>query len=169
VTASTSDDHHAGGGKGGKKGGSVSTKPSSKPQGKGSGKAVAAKEPAADGSAPAPEGSDTHAGGEEGDASKAGRGQRRGGQGTGGGGLPRRSDRTPGSSDASFTPPPPLSDADIDHMTREEALAAVSRVSEARRRVPDTDAETKDRLKKEFDKLMAKIRSMAKDAGGGGK
>lgn len=94
--------------------------------------------------------------------SKAGRGARRAGAG-GTPGLARRSERTPGSSDTEFKAPPPLSDADIAAMSREEALAAVSKVSEARQRVPTDDEETRKRLKSEFDKLMAKIRS------GGGK
>ncbi|MFM7806839.1 MAG: hypothetical protein ACKPEA_02780, partial [Planctomycetota bacterium] len=97
------------------------------------------------------------------DGAKSGKGARRA-TGAGSPGLARRSERTPGSSDAEFKAPAPLSDADIAAMTREEALAAVSKVSEARQRVPADDEETRKRLKSEFDKLMGKIRS----GGGGG-
>ncbi len=164
--AVAAEEKHASNGKGSKKAGGVSTKPSNKPQGKSSGKSAAAKEGSPEAPA-APTDSVDAGGGDTGEASKGARGQRRGSPATAGGGLPRRSDRTPGSSDASFTPPPPLSDSDIEHMTREEALAAVSKVSEARQRVPADDTATKDRLKKEFDKLMAKIRSTAGGGGGG--
>lgn len=132
----------------GKGGARAATKPQADKGDKGgeqTASAPAGEEPAADG------------------AAKGGKGARRT-TGSGSTGLARRSERTPGSSDVDFKPPPPLSDADIAAMTREEALAAVSKVSEARQRVPADDEETRKRLKSEFDKLMAKIRS----GGGGG-
>jgi Tfp pilus assembly protein PilN len=90
------------------------------------------------------------------------RGSRRpSGSGDGEGGLARRSERNPGSADAEFKPPPPLSDADIAAMSREEAQAALSKVSEARQRIA-TDSEEQKRLRNEFNKIMSHLRSMPK-------
>ena len=72
-------------------------------------------------------------------------------------GLARRSERNPGSSDAEFKPPEPLSDAAIAAMTPEEVKTTLSKVSEARQRMPKEDPE-QIRLKQEFDKLMGRLR-----------
>jgi hypothetical protein len=74
------------------------------------------------------------------------------------GGLARRSERTPGSSDATVPVPPPITDEQIAAMTRSEASEAASRVAKARREA-SVDAATQARLKSEFEKLMLRSRS----------
>jgi hypothetical protein len=90
---------------------------------------------------------------------KSGRGSRRSSASAGSTpGLARRSERNPGSSDAEFKAPEPLSDAAIAAMTTEEIKSTLSKVSEARNRIPKDDTETQTRLKAEFNKLMARLR-----------
>ena len=85
------------------------------------------------------------------------RGVRRGSSSTSGS-VPRRSDHTPGSGDSSVSIPAPLTDAQIEAMSRPELLEAVARVSKARQQGV-IDPETEKRLKSEFEKLMLRIRS----------
>jgi len=90
---------------------------------------------------------------------RAARASRRGGSGSASAGsLPRRSERNPGSSDGEYKAPEPLSDAAIAAMTIEEVKTILSKVSEARQRVPKDDTATQTRLKNEFNKLMARLK-----------
>jgi hypothetical protein len=127
----------------------VSSKPSSKPvkaERKSGSDAVAASETGGGEAAPA-----------DGGESKGARATRRSGASGGESGLARRSERNPGSSDSDFKPPEPLSDAAITAMTPEEVKTTLSKVSEARQRMPKDDPE-QVRLKREFDKLMGRLR-----------
>lgn len=54
--------------------------------------------------------------------------------------------------------PPPLSQADIDAMSRREAQAALAAVSRARN-IRDLDEATKARLRQEFDMLITRVRT----------
>lgn len=74
-----------------------------------------------------------------------------------GGGLARRSERTPGSGDTGFPVPPPLTDEQIAAMSRAEAQEAAARVGRARKE-SSTDEATAARLKAEFEKLVARTR-----------
>jgi hypothetical protein len=149
-------------------GGAVSTKPPSKEEKPAAKPAVAkgATEPPAAAAEKPAEGA-APAAGEEGDATKSGRGQRRATPGASGG-LARRSERNPGSSDAEYKPPPPLTDAQIAAMSLAELHDAQSKVAEARKRVPADDAATAARLKDEFYKLQAKLQEKRNAGGGGG-
>ena len=95
--------------------------------------------------------------GERADAS-AGKGMRRSVPSGTSGGLARRSERTPGSSDSTVPVPPPITDEQIAAMTRTEASEAASRVAKARREA-SVDAATQARLKSEFEKLMLRSRT----------
>ena len=134
----------------GKRPATVSSKPSSKPvksERKSGSEAVASSEKVP-GEAAAGDGAD----------GKSGRPSRRpGASGGGESGLARRSERNPGSSDAEFKAPEPVSDAAIAAMTLEEVKTTLSKVSEARQRLPKDDKE-QVRLKHEFDKLMSRLR-----------
>jgi Tfp pilus assembly protein PilN len=133
----------------GKRPSTVSSKPSSKPvkaERKSGSDAVAASETGGGEAAPA-----------DGGESKGARATRRSGASGGESGLARRSERNPGSSDSDFKPPEPLSDAAITAMTPEEVKTTLSKVSEARQRMPKDDPE-QVRLKREFDKLMGRLR-----------
>ena len=98
-------------------------------------------------------------GGEASDGeSRGGRASRRAGASSGSdAGLARRSERNPGSADADVKAPEPVSDAAIAAMTVEELKTTLSKVSEARQRLPKDDKE-QVRLKHEFDKLMSRLR-----------
>ena len=134
----------------GKRPSTVSSKPSSKPvksERKSGSDAVASSEKVS-GDGAAADGAD----------GKSGRPSRRtGASGGGESGLARRSERNPGSSDAEFKAPEPVSDAAIAAMTLEEVKTTLSKVSEARQRLPKDDPE-QTRLKHEFDKLMSRLR-----------
>jgi hypothetical protein len=134
----------------GKRPSTVSSKPSAKPaksERKSGSDAIAASETAGD-DAPAAEGG-------EGKGARASR--RSGASGGSESGLARRSERNPGSSDAEFKAPEPLSDAAIAAMSIEEVKTALSKVSEARQRMSKEDPE-QARLKSEFGKLMMRLR-----------
>ena len=66
--------------------------------------------------------------------------------------LPKRSERTPDSANVATPIPPPLSDTELNAMTKEEALTAMGIVAKARISAEVDDA-TKARLKEDFDKL----------------
>ena len=128
----------------------MSSKPSSKPvkSERKSGSDTVASSEKVPGAAAAGDGAD----------GKSGRPSRRpGASGGGESGLARRSERNPGSSDAEFKAPEPVSDAAIAAMTLEEVKTTLSKVSEARQRLPKDDKE-QVRLKHEFDKLMSRLR-----------
>lgn len=170
-TAGEGAKHSTGGGKKKGKGDGVSAKPSGKVDTKPASKPAAATPKDAGGEAAAsqdkPGETPATGAGEEGDgAGKQGRAGRRAGAGSGSGGLARRTERTPGSSDGEFKPPPPLSDADIQAMTLPEVSEALRRVAEARRRDPRQDEAVTARLKEEFTKLLARQAAL-KNAGGG--
>ncbi len=108
--------------------------------------------------AAAAESSGEDPGASEGGEGKTGRASRRSGaSGASDSGLARRSERNPGSADAEVKAPEPLGDATIAAMTIEEVKTALSKVSEARQRLPKDDKE-QVRLKHEFDKLMGRLR-----------
>ena len=139
----------------GKKAGLPSAKPSAKPvksERKGSGEAGATAAASTAGEAGA-----ESEGTADGDG-KAGRSRRGTPASSSGTGLARRGERTPGSADEEFKPPPPLSDAQIEAMSGAELKAALAKVGEARQRVPK-DSDDWKRLKAEFDKLMTRLRT----------
>jgi hypothetical protein len=61
-------------------------------------------------------------------------------------------------SAAQFAIPEPLTQAQIDAMTIDEVRQRLSAVSEARKRIRGTDHPEADRLKSEFEMLMARLR-----------
>ena len=145
--------------------------------------------PVTDG-AGAPAAGDAGDAGKAGDASKAGDGgQPRGTTGAGDGGQPRgttgagdggqpRGGRAADAPSPAPTPPPPASGAeiemprseipsplsqdDVDAMTRREAQAALAAVSRARG-IRDLDEATKTRLREEFDMLIKRVRTAPAD------
>ena len=60
--------------------------------------------------------------------------------------------------------PAPVSQADVDAMTRREAQAALAAVSRARS-IRDLDEATKTRLREEFDMLIKRVRTAPADEG----
>lgn len=91
---------------------------------------------------------------DSGDGSRAGRGARSGGGSRSG--LATRSN--PGSSGSEpEPPPPPLTENEINKMSRQEARDWVVKVSKARNRA-DLDAAVQERLKREFDLLIERCK-----------
>ncbi len=76
---------------------------------------------------------------------------------TAGNDVPKRSERTPDSANVSTPIPPPLSDTEINAMTKAEAQDAMGRISIARNSA-EVDDETKARLKDEFNRLKNYVR-----------
>jgi hypothetical protein len=134
----------------GKRPAAESSKPSSKP--------VKSERKSGSGAIVSPEEVPDEAAEGDGAAGKSARPNRRPGS-TGGGGsdLARRSERNPGSSDAEFKAPEPLSDAAIAAMTLEEVKTMLSKVSIARLGLAPDDPE-QPRLRIEFDKLISRTR-----------
>ena len=66
--------------------------------------------------------------------------------------LPKRSERTPDSANVSTPIPSPLSDTELNAMTKDELQTAMGKVAIARQSA-EVDDETKKRLKEEFDRL----------------
>ncbi|MHC5003599.1 MAG: hypothetical protein ACYTJ0_10790 [Planctomycetota bacterium] len=86
------------------------------------------------------------------------------GQGDGNGGdvVPAAAtapDSTSAAEPAAPVAPPPLTEDDVAAMTKQEMLESLARVSAARRvALEQGDTELRDRLKKDFDLLMARIK-----------
>jgi hypothetical protein len=66
--------------------------------------------------------------------------------------LPKRSERTPDSANVSTPIPPPLSETELNAMTKDELQTAMGKVAIARQSA-EVDDDTKKRLKEEFDRL----------------
>jgi hypothetical protein len=66
--------------------------------------------------------------------------------------LPKRSELTPDSANVSTPIPPPLSETELNAMTKDELQTAMGKVAIARQSA-EVDDDTKKRLKEEFDRL----------------
>ena len=84
---------------------------------------------------------------------KSGRGSRGGGRG----GLATRSN--PGASAEPDPLPPPITENEIARMSPEEVRSTLAAVAKARNERADLDDETKERLKREFNMLLDRLRS----------
>lgn len=92
---------------------------------------------------------------ESGSGSGASKGAGRESRGSAGRNLSRRN--APGGSAEADPPPPPLSENEINAMTKEEARDALMKVSKARQRA-DLDDATQARLKNEFNQLLERCK-----------